>query len=212
MSSPVASQRQIIGAAVAVFARKGFHGSTIREISSRAGVSVPGLYHHFSSKEHLLERIMDDTMDSLIETTEEAASKVDTEPADRLQAIVAAHVRFHIEFQSESFVGNTEIRSLNGRARDRILSKRDRQRAFFAQAIFDGQRAGCFSVPYPVETTRGIVTMCTAVATWYRPNRPLSPEQIVRRYCTIALMMVGHIAAEATTNTNPHHPVGGAPT
>jgi AcrR family transcriptional regulator len=186
------SQRQILCAAVAAFAEKGFHGSTIRDIALRAGVSVPGLYHHFPSKVHLLERIMDDTMDALISMTETAVAKSDGQPAGRLQAIVAAHVRFHIEFQQESFVGNTELRSLTSPGRERILRKRDRQRALFASAVNDGLEAGVFSVAYPVEATRAIVTMCTAVANWYRPNRPLTPEDIVERYCALALLIVGY--------------------
>jgi AcrR family transcriptional regulator len=190
------SQRQILGAAVAAFAEKGFHGSTIRDIALRAGVSVPGLYHHFPSKARLLERIMDETMDALISATETAVANCDRQPADRLKAIVAAHVRFHIDFQRESFVGNTELRSLTSPGRERILRKRDRQRALFAAAVDEGLESGVFSVAYPVEATRAIVTMCTAVANWYRPNRPLKPEEIVRRYCALALLMVGYRATE----------------
>jgi AcrR family transcriptional regulator len=186
-----ASQRQILVAAAEAFAEKGFHGSTIRDIAVRAQVSVPGLYHHFPSKGHLLERIMDDTMDALISTTEAALAVADDGPAERLQAIVAAHVRFHIDFQRDSFVGNTELRSLTSPGRERILRKRDRQRALFATAVSDGLEAGVFSVAYPVEATRAIVTMCTAVATWYRRNRPLTPEEIIKRYCALALLMVG---------------------
>jgi AcrR family transcriptional regulator len=192
LARPDTSQRQILDAAVAAFAEKGFHGSTIRDIALRAGVSVPGLYHHFLSKGQLLERVMDDTMDALIETTERAVAESDDRPVERLQAIVAAHVRFHIEFQRESFVGNTELRSLTSPGRERIIRKRDRQRALFATAVNDGLQSGVFSVVYPVEATRGLVTMCTAVANWYRRDRPLTPDEIVKRYCALALLMVGH--------------------
>lgn len=198
-----ASQRQILLAATEAFAEKGFHGSTIRDIALRAQVSVPGLYHHFPSKGHLLERIMEDTMDGLISTTEQALAGAEDGAAERLEAIVEAHVRFHIEFQRESFIGNTELRSLISPGRERVLRKRDRQRAIFAAVVNAGLDSGVFSVAYPVEATRAIVTMCTAVATWYRPNRPLTPDQIVTRYCALALLMVGYRDSD---QSNSHHP------
>jgi AcrR family transcriptional regulator len=187
--SDVNSDQQILDAALRCFADKGYHGSTIREIAERAGVSVAGLYHHFPSKRHLLERLMDDTMDALIAATERAVDEIE-DPVALLRATVAAHVRFHIEFQQQSFVGNTELRSLVSPARERIVRKRDRQRALFDKAVARGLASGAFRTEYPAEATRAVVTMCTAVATWYRPDRPLSPDQLVDRYCELALRMV----------------------
>jgi AcrR family transcriptional regulator len=184
------SEPQIVEAAVSTFAAKGFHGSTIREIAERAGVSVPGLYHHFASKQQLLERVMDDTMDALLDATRAAVAGIDDDPVSLLEAIVATHVRFHIEFQRQSFVGNTELRSLVSPARERVVRKRDRQRAYFETAIQQGLHAGVFRTAHPTEAARAIVTMCTAVATWYRPNRPLSPVQVVERYCDLALELL----------------------
>lgn len=191
---PVSAQprREILRAALRTFAQKGYHGATVREIAAEAGVSVPGLYHYFASKRELLESIMDDTMDRLIAATEGAVAAVGDDPAARLRAAVSTHVRFHIKFQRESFVGNTEIRSLVPPGRDRILAKRDRQRAIFDAVVEHGVEQGAFLVPYPVEAGRAVVTMCTAVATWYRAEGTLSADEIVERYCSLAMHIVGH--------------------
>jgi AcrR family transcriptional regulator len=186
------SDQQILTAALDLFTEKGYHGSTIRQVADRAGVSVPGLYHHFSSKRKLLERLMDDTMDALLVATSQAAAAYDGDAVAVLQATVEAHVRFHIDFQRQSFVGNTELRSLVSPARERIVRKRDRQRALFDAAIAAGLQSGAFNTPYPAEAVRAIVTMCTAVANWYRAERGLTPDQLVERYCHLALEMAGH--------------------
>lgn len=186
------SDRQILDAALEVFAEKGFHGSSIREVALRAGVSVAGLYHHFPAKRSLLERLIDETMDALIASTEEALAGVTDDPSAELRAAVSAHVRFHVHFQRQSFVGNTELRSLVSPARERVIRKRDRQRAFFDDIVGRGLKSGDFRSASPVEASRAIVTMCTAVATWYRPEGPLGPDELVERYCTLALLMVGH--------------------
>ena len=200
------AQRQILRAALRAFTRKGYYGATIREIAEEAGVSVAGLYHHFPSKRELLEQIMDETMDRLIVATTHAIADAGSDPVDRLRAAVAAHVMFHIDYQRESFVGNTEIRSLASPAKARILAKRDRQRAMFDEAVSAGVERGIFLVPYPAEASRGVVTMCTAVATWYRRDGALRPDEIVERYCALALHIVGYPGAPgAGTSVTPIH-------
>jgi AcrR family transcriptional regulator len=203
------SEGQILEAALDVFAAKGYHGSTIREIAVRAGVSVAGLYHHFPSKRHLLERLMDDTMDGLLDQTGRAIAGLDDDPVELLRATVGTHVRFHIDFQRQSFVGNTELRSLDSPARERVLRKRDRQRAHFEAAVAAGLRTGAFTTAYPAEATRALVTMCTAVATWYRADRPLTPDQLVERYCDLALQMVVSLDPDDVRNRagviSPNH-------
>jgi hypothetical protein len=61
---------------------------------------------------------VDDTMGRLVPTTEAAIAGAGSDPAEHLQAAVAAHVRVRIEFQRESFVENSELRSLTSTAGD----------------------------------------------------------------------------------------------
>ncbi|GAB3250519.1 TetR/AcrR family transcriptional regulator [Kineosporia babensis] len=51
-------RRQILEAATAVFADVGFNGASLREIAARAGISHPGLLHHFPTKPALLEAVL----------------------------------------------------------------------------------------------------------------------------------------------------------
>src|SRR5205814_1334712 len=50
-------RRQILGAAVRVFARSGYHGARVGDIAEEAGVAHGLLYHYFSSKEEVLATI-----------------------------------------------------------------------------------------------------------------------------------------------------------
>lgn len=189
--SGLTSQELILTAALESFVERGYHGTTIRQVATRAGVSVPGLYHHFSSKVALLERLIDDTMDDLIELTERALAAAPDDPVARFAAAVVAHVRFHCDRPEESFVGNTELRSLTAVGRRRIVGKRDRQQRMFDQAVEDGVDAGVFTTSAPLEASRAIVTMCTAVASWYRPSGALEADEIVATYRDLALSTVG---------------------
>jgi TetR/AcrR family transcriptional regulator, fatty acid metabolism regulator protein len=60
-------RRQILDAAVRVFARKGFHTSRVGDIAAEAGVAHGLLYHYFESKDELLETIFRENWGVLLE-------------------------------------------------------------------------------------------------------------------------------------------------
>ncbi|MBM4538977.1 TetR family transcriptional regulator, partial [Rhodococcus hoagii] len=55
-----------LAAALDLFAERGYEGTSIREIASRAGLSVPGLYHHYPSKHALLVALTQGSMVDLL--------------------------------------------------------------------------------------------------------------------------------------------------
>jgi TetR/AcrR family fatty acid metabolism transcriptional regulator len=64
-------RRQILEAAVKVFARSGFHTSRVGDIAEEAGVAYGLVYHYFKSKEELLETIFRDTWTQMLERINE---------------------------------------------------------------------------------------------------------------------------------------------
>ena len=60
-------RRQILAAAVRVFARSGYHGSRVGDIAEEAGVAHGLLYHYFSSKEEVLQTVFRENWGELIE-------------------------------------------------------------------------------------------------------------------------------------------------
>jgi AcrR family transcriptional regulator len=181
---------QIKRAALSAFCEHGYHGTSVRGIAAGAGISVPGLYHHFPAKADILFELMSRTMDDLISETE-AALAANDEPTAQLRAVVRAHVLFHTDRREESFVGNTELRSLNHERRAAIVEKRDHQQRLFDRVVLAGAEQGFFTTPRPKEASRAIVTMCTSVASWYQKSGPLTPAEIADTYGDLALATVG---------------------
>ena len=62
-------RRELVDAAVRVFARNGFHGSRVGEIAEEAGVAHGLLYHYFRSKDDVLETIFRETWSGLVAET-----------------------------------------------------------------------------------------------------------------------------------------------
>ena len=44
----------VLRAALEAFVETGYHGATVRDIARRAGLSVPGIYHHYATKQDML--------------------------------------------------------------------------------------------------------------------------------------------------------------
>ena len=65
--SAVERREVIEKAAAEVFATRGYHGASIDEIATRAGVTAPVLYDHFGSKLDLHRRLLERTRDELLD-------------------------------------------------------------------------------------------------------------------------------------------------
>ena len=151
----------------------------MRDIATAAGTSPAILYDHSGSKQALLATLLDRALDLLVAATEQALDLAGDDPADRLRAIVEAHVRIHLESQRESLLGNSELRSLEPGSLRVVVAKRDVQQRIFDRVVRDGVRRGVFGAPHAEDAARFITAACTAVAAWYRPGGPLGPDEII---------------------------------
>ena len=186
------SRDRILRAALLCFAARGYGSTSIREIANRAGISMPGLYHHFPGKADLLETLLIGTMDDLISATRTAAASAGDDPIARFSAVVEAYVRFHCERAEESFVGNTELRSLSTKALKKVVTRRDRQQRLLEEAVTAGVDAGVFDTRWPHEATRAVATMCVGVAGWFDRSGPLAIDDVVAQHRELALNTVGY--------------------
>lgn len=84
---------EILTAAAALFAQRGFHGVSIDDIGSAAGLSGPGIYRHFPGKEAVLAQMLLDISERLLdEGGRRAAAAADADEA--LDALLRWHVSF----------------------------------------------------------------------------------------------------------------------
>jgi AcrR family transcriptional regulator len=183
----------IVAASIEVMSEHGYHGTSVRDIAERAGVSPAAMYHHFSSKHDILATIMERGIEELLGRTENALADAGEDPVDRLRAIVDVHVLFHLADQRGTLLGTSELRGLEEPVRGAHVAKRQRQQRMFDTVVTEGARHGVFTTRYPLEAARAMVVMCTGVASWYRPEGRLSRTQVARRYQELALDLVGYV-------------------
>ncbi|TDC53479.1 TetR/AcrR family transcriptional regulator [Actinomadura sp. KC345] len=187
----------ILRAAIAVMTEHGYHGTSVRDIAMRAGISPAALYYHFESKQEVLATIMERGIEALLRASRAALAAAGDEPAAGLGALVETHVLFHLRDQRGTMLGTSELRALDEPVRGRHIAKRHRQQRLFDGVITRGVEQGAFTTPIPLEASRAIVVMCTGVAAWFSPDGPLDRTEIARNYRRLALDMVAARPARA---------------
>ncbi|MCW2723697.1 MAG: kstR2 9 [Frankiales bacterium] len=184
-----------LAGALAAFLELGYAGSTMRDIGRRAGLSVPGLYHHHASKQDLLVALLDLTMDDLLARSR-AARAEGRDPVERFTLLVQCLALFHTHRRDLGFIGASEMRSLEPAARARVTAARVEQQRLVDGEVLQACRDGAFATPRPREAARAVVTMCTALPQWFSHDGPASPEQIAGQYVEFALDLVRYQAGD----------------
>ncbi|GAB36824.1 TetR/AcrR family transcriptional regulator [Gordonia otitidis] len=182
-----------LAAALAAFAEHGYHGTSVREIAARANLSVPGLYHHYPSKQSLLQGLLERTMTDLLTRSEEAVTEAGPEPVDQFDAVVESLLRFHMYRREQAFVGSTEIRSLDSSYKQTYIGLRDRQQRMVDEIVFAGVDAGDFRTRYPKDAARAVTTICVGVSTWFKPDGELGPDELIARNLDLSRATVGYV-------------------
>lgn len=179
-STPLLSP--ILQAALDSFVQGGFHGTSIRQLAKAAGLSVPGLYHHFDSKHAILAEIDRLAMGDLWRRSLAALADGPQKPISRFERLIECLLLFHAHQSDIAFIAFSEIRSLQGQHRDGHIAARDRQQKLLDEVVGECVADGSFSTPYPRDSARAITTICTGVSQWYRPGGELDPAGVAERY------------------------------
>ena len=179
----------ILNSALDCFVRKGYHATSIREIAEGAGLSVPGVYDQYRSKNQMLARLMDLTMRDLLHRSRAAVAEQQN-PVARFSAVVECLVLFHTQRRELAFVAASEMRSLGWEAATRLREARDVQQRMLDKEVIEGMRQAIFDINNPIDAARAVGTMCTAVAGWFRPNGSKSAQQVAEEHVHFALNLL----------------------
>jgi len=181
-----ATREAIHAAALELFARLGYHATSMRAIAAAARVQPAAIYHWYSSKEAILVSLQDDFMERLTANVVAAMERHDR-PALRLAAAVREHVVFHGLHPRAAFVTDSEIRALTEAPRRELIAKRDDYQAIFSATIRDGIRDGSLRASDAHVATYAILLQCTGVALWFDPRGPLKLEQVAELHVELVL-------------------------
>jgi len=178
-------------AAAELFYRHGYEATALRSVAAEVGIKVGSLYNHMGSKEELLLDIMVSVMDQITPLVESAVANAGPDAIARLQAAIDAHIRFHAQNARETFIGNSELRSLMPEQR-KVISKRRRDYELLLQKLVEDAAAsrGVELLDARLQTY-AVLALGMHVASWYRSDSGVSLDQIVNVYTEVSLRQIG---------------------
>ena len=168
---------QILRAAAALFARRGYTAATLKEVASASGVSKATLYHYFSDKHALLEDIVRSHVARLERIAAESppiqhAGQPRGAAEARLRSLIRRFMQAYADAQSEHRVLTEDVKFLDERAREAVLDGQRQVVAAFAQGI-----AACrpdLSADLHKPMAMLLFGMINWTFTWLRPDGTLS--------------------------------------
>lgn len=86
LAPPSEARTQIVAAATRLFAAHGFDGTTVQDIANAVGLTKPAILHHFASKEHLRQAVLDGILEHFNELLPRLLLKA-TKSEDRFDAV-----------------------------------------------------------------------------------------------------------------------------
>ncbi len=94
MTRKVDKRTEIHGVATRLFAQKGYHNTSMREIARQLGMNQASLYHYFDSKEDILYALLNDAMDEALDTLEEICGS-DLSPHGKLTQVLSFYTDYY---------------------------------------------------------------------------------------------------------------------
>ena len=177
--------QQILKTSAKIFAEKGFHRTSIRDISRATGMSLAGLYYYFRTKEELLFLIQEQCFLTLLQRWEKTAG-LRGDVRARIRTFVENHLGFFLHNMYEMKVMAHEDESLTGEFQEKILVLKRRYVKILMDLIGELQKQEGGKGIDLRAATFSLFGMMNWIYTWYHPKRDLSiPElmdQMLRIY------------------------------
>ena len=181
------SRDDVVAAAGRLFAEKGYHGTSMRDLGKELGLLGSSLYSHVESKEDLLVDVVAEGAELFHASAERALASAG-DASQRLEALIAGHVDVVLDHLDVVRTFLNEARMLDTEHRDRVIASRDQYEAAFRQVIDEGKKDGSFRKDVDQKTSSiFILSVLNAVERWYRPEGELSRDQLVERVSAFCL-------------------------
>ena len=173
------TRADVIAAAGRLFAERGYHGTSMRDLGRELGLLGSSLYAHVDSKQDLLVEVVEEGA-RLFQQSAARASALSGSPVDRLRALVAGHIGVLLDNRHVSRTFLNEADMLDGEHRARVIAARDAYERAFRAVISNGVDTGSFRPDVnPKIASIFILSILNAVDRWYRPDGELGRDGLV---------------------------------
>jgi AcrR family transcriptional regulator len=179
----------ILSSALSHFQTLGYHGTTVRQIASGVGLTMPTLYYHYSNKEGILSALLTIAMEDLQSHVDMGLADAGKNTQKRFQNFIAT-IALHYTHRRDLSLLHDEFRFLTEGAREAYVSRRTAIERTLENILQDGVTEGLFRDEDPHVTARVLLGMMTGIVAWYSRAGSMGADDIADRYVQYALRLV----------------------
>jgi AcrR family transcriptional regulator len=184
------NRADVIEAAGRLFAARGYHGTSMRQLGRELGMLGSSLYSHVDGKQDLLVAVVERGA-GLFQASADAALRTDGTAADRLRALVEGHIDVVLDHIAEVRTFLNEADALDEEHRLVVIGARDRYEAAFRSVIAAGGDDGSLRARDPVIAAILTLSILNAVERWYREDGRLDRRELVDAVFRFAMEGIG---------------------
>jgi len=179
---------ELLDLAASMFAERGLRATTVRDIADSAGILSGSLYHHFKSKEQMVEEVLRDFLDWLFTRYQEIVEGA-ADPLERVKGLFMCSFEAIELRHSQVVIYQDEAKRLSALPQFAFVDERNReQRGMWVDILKQGMADGAFRPGLNVDLVYRFIRDTTWVSVrWYQPGGPLTAEQVGRQYLDIVL-------------------------
>ena len=177
---------EVYRTAAQIILRKGYDATSVNDIANALGMTKAGLYHYISGKKELLFDIMTFGLDELRDECVNPASSI-KDPTERLHFIITKHAELVTRGQGVITILVDEITALSPAQSRKITA---RKRDYFEKlrnTLIQVKDEGKLQDVNVTTAAFCILGMINWLSRWYRPEGPLTPDQIGEELSKIVL-------------------------
>jgi AcrR family transcriptional regulator len=188
MTSTKDRRAELLDIAAELFAERGLRATTVRDIADAAGILSGSLYHHFDSKEAMVDEILRGFLDDLF-ARYQAVLDEKLSPRATLEAIVVASFEAIDQHHAAVAIYQAEARHLVtqkrfGYIRDRLVEFRNLWHDVLGSGVADGSFRADLDVELAYRFLRDTVWVCVG---WYTPGGAIGIDTVAEQYLSIVL-------------------------
>ncbi len=203
-------QRELIQArAAALFAQRGYPGTSMNQVADACGLSKATLYHYYRDKYALLVSIAEGHVDRLRALVDEVLAQ-GLAPEPRLRTLIHRIVEEYADARDAHRVLTEDVRFLEPADRDRILGHERAVVAGFAQAVAD-LRPELAQAALATPMTMLLFGMVNWMFTWLRPDGPVDHHALAPMVADLFMGGLPAVRIPAAAAMTPNKPKQGTP-
>ncbi|MSQ70799.1 MAG: TetR/AcrR family transcriptional regulator [Betaproteobacteria bacterium] len=173
---------ELIEGAAEVFARAGYHGCSMRDVAERIGIRQSSIYHHFRSKDEILEAICSYGGEMFLRNIETIRRGQGT-PLEKIEAVIRAHVTPYVlrQHYAHSFVFMR--RHLTGKGKVAVSRLSRAYERELEELLREGMNSGVLDPQIDARmATLALLGLCNSVSFWAGREPGVSIDRVAQSF------------------------------